>query len=224
MRLCTKHYIDGFSNQIERDRLAETQKKWSGKELYHCEICGQLGYYSADQIVTIQRIVLPVPEHFSKHLLDQNYSAPTNLNNLLKIAVGESMLSDVIEQIGRPFAKHRVDAGHLLCYFSEEPSYPHSILIDPIDGVVKLVSIHNDSGAFDLRNLGNAYGQREIVNRAEEFEMWMYATHGVAFVAVRDTEEEILFVQFFEKEITNSRYLEMNCFLDETMKCNFTNL
>ena len=82
--------------------------------------------------------------------------------------------------------------------------------------MAKFIAIHNDYGAFDLKNLGKAFGTQEFVTRMDGHEFWMYEAHGVAKVTEGFNDEAIMYVQFFEGRLDMNRYLEMNCFFDET--------
>lgn len=251
MRLCTSEYISGFSDVKEQALLVRAQEKWSGKELYHCTKCGKLGYYSADQVVIIPGMVISAPKSPPAKLPEPDPSTPTDINDLLKIHAGESKSTDVIEHIGRPYGVQKLPTGHLLCYYSNDFRHPHSILIDSQKATVKLISIHNDSGAFDLKNLSNAYGECEFITNLKisfremsgriqlippfssdresfgfedhigEFAVWIYEAHGVAFFAETDNKNEILYVQFFEKGLNKDQYWAKVCFINETFKSKY---
>lgn len=186
--------------------------------IYHCQFCGQVAVNDQNGGIALLKAIKHRDSNFILKV-ETEVNAPTELNKLLKIEPGKSVLDGVVVKLGSPFAKHKLKTGILLCYHSDDPHNPHSILVDPRYKVVKLVAIHNDNEAFDLNNLGDAYGQEEFVARTDGFEFWIYEAHGVAKVTEGFSDEAILFVQFFEKRLDMNHYMEMNCFLEETFMC-----
>lgn len=195
--------------------------RWDVSLLYHCEFCGQVAVHNKRGGIALPKVIRHKENNFILKV-DTDSKTPTDLNELLKIEPGKMGMEEVILKLGNPFAKNKLKNDILLCYPSADPSNPHSILIDSRYKVVKLVAIHNDNGAFDLDNLGTAYGQQEFVTRTDGFEFWIYEAHGVAKVTEGFSDEAILFVQFFEKRLDMNRYMELNCFFEETFMCSGT--
>ena len=212
----------------------------SGAEIYLCGSCGKIELYAVHPDETLINIedpdIAPNADHAELQwrtpikiepianikvipLRDEGDTTPTDINEILKVTPGVSNLEEVFEKIGYPFAEHHLPTGTLLCFHSDDPHNPHSILLDSNYWLVKMVAIHNDVGAFDLENLGDAYGQQEFVTRMDGSEYWMYEAHGVAKVTEGFNDEAILFVQFFENRLDMNRYMELNCFSQETFMC-----
>ena len=185
--------------------------------LYACPNCGNIVPAKIDDVeleAKAQKLedLIKTVDDFSHEGIELSLNdvvEETDIDDILKLHPGASLLNDVFEKIGRPYSAERSNHGISLYYHSAEESYPHIVLIDPRYQLVKMIAIHNDHLTFELERLVNAYGSPEFAAQFEWQEHWLFESPGVAYIAEERVDEHILYLQYFETRIGFNRYLEL---------------
>ncbi len=218
---------EAFPNQ---KRLIALMKGRSTNEMYMCDSCGKLDFplisekrhglskIPRPKITRKDKRVLFEPNsQFASILLDNEESARTgDINTLLKFSPEKLSVQDVITKLRYPIHKSLIESGILLTFKSHTAGMFHKFLIDPTYQDVKFFAVHNDKNAFDLNNLSSAYGEFKYAQFIEHYRFWFFEGAGVAFVTPAKAEEQVTYVQFFKDSVTYERYLELQCFYEET--------
>jgi len=185
--------------------------------IYVCPQCQKLEFFllkpEAQQKVKKRPLIPDLPIELSPLAI-----APDPIN-LLKLVPEESTLADVYETVGHPAQSHVVERGVALCYPSEIENVPQTVLINPWNQRVELVTVYNDAELFTLEALEQAYGLRELAETIDGNEHWFFEDEGVAFVVEGRTDSDIMYVQLFKPTMSIEEYQNADGFSSETFIC-----
>lgn len=216
--------------ELESDKfLVALKDVFDGRdiiEMMYCFSCGKvelIGIDSSEIVETTKKVerpidlgppiqIEPLPAEKEIKLSGRRPNPLVDIDEILKLIPGKSVLSDVYDKIGDPYALHKLELGVAFNYHSADKNFPHIILIDARYELVKMVAIHNDDLTFELDRLENAYGSRELAAQFDWQEHWLFETPGVGFITEERSDHNILYLQYFETRIGFNRYLELEGF------------